>query len=434
MNDYSFGKYIFEKRKQSGDSQNELGRKLGVTGKAVSKWENGSAKPKVQIIRKMAALWGISVEELLKAKEDDKKMNITKIVITGGPCAGKTTGMSWIQNAFTERGYTVLFVPETATELISGGVAPWTCSSNSEYQKCQMKLQQEKEKVFEYAARTMDSEKILIVCDRGALDNKAYMTEAQFAIALNYLGANEVELRDNYDAVFHLVTAAKGAQKFYTTANNAARTETVEEAAALDDKLIAAWTGHPHLRIIDNSVGFEEKMKHLIAEIANFLGEPEPYEIERKYLIEYPDIKALEILPNCKKVEIIQTYLKSPEGDEIRIRQRGSKGNYIYFETRKRTISGLKRVEVERRLTKDEYLERLMDADPTRKPIRKDRYCLADGNQYFEIDVYPFWTDQAIMEIELSNPNEEIRFPDIIKVLREVTEDEQYKNASLAKK
>ena len=433
MNDYSFGKYIFEKRKQSGDSQNELGRKLGVTGKAVSKWENGSAKPKVQIIRKMAALWGISVEELLKAKEDDKKMNITKIVITGGPCAGKTTGMSWIQNAFTERGYTVLFVPETATELISGGVAPWTCSSNSEYQKCQMKLQQEKEKVFEYAARTMDSEKILIVCDRGALDNKAYMTEAEFAVALNYLGANEVELRDNYDAVFHLVTAAKGAQKFYTTANNAARTETVEEAAALDDKLIAAWTGHPHLRIINNSVGFEEKMKHLIAEIANFLGEPEPYEIERKYLIEYPDIKVLEVLPNCKKVEIIQTYLKSPEGDEIRIRQRGSKGNYIYFETRKRTISGLKRVEVERRLTKDEYLERLMDADPTRKPIRKDRYCLADGNQYFEIDVYPFWTDQAIMEIELSNPNEEIRFPDIIKVLREVTEDEQYKNASLAK-
>lgn len=433
MNDYSFGKYIFEKRKQFGDSQGELGRKLGVTGKAVSKWENGSAKPKIQTIRKMAALWDISIEELLKVKENDKKMNITKIVITGGPCAGKTTGMSWIQNAFTERGYTVLFVPETATELISGGVAPWTCSSNSEYQKCQMKLQQEKEKVFEYAARTMDSEKILIVCDRGTLDNKAYMTEAEFAIALNYLGANEVELRDNYDAVFHLVTAAKGAQKFYTTANNAARTETVEEAAALDDKLIAAWTGHPHLRIIDNSLGFEEKMKRLIAEIANFLGEPEPYEIERKYLIEYPDIKTLENIPNCKKIEIIQTYLKSPNDTEIRIRQRGSKGNYIYSETHKRTISGLKRVEVERRLTKDEYLERLMDADPARKPIRKDRYCLADENQYFEIDVYPFWSDRAIMEIELSNPDEEIRFPDMIRVLREVTEDEQYRNASLAK-
>ena len=36
---------------------------------------------------------------------------------------------------------------------------------------------------------------------------------------------------------------------------------------------------------------FEDKMKKLVAEIASFLGEPEPYEIERKYLIEYPDIK-----------------------------------------------------------------------------------------------------------------------------------------------
>ena len=51
-------------------------------------------------------------------------MQITKIVITGGPCAGKTTGMGKIQREFSKRGYTVLFVPETATELITGGVAP----------------------------------------------------------------------------------------------------------------------------------------------------------------------------------------------------------------------------------------------------------------------------------------------------------------------
>ena len=102
-------------------------------------------------------------------------MAITKIVITGGPCAGKTTALSWIQNAFTQMGYKVLFVPETATELIGGGVAPWTCGSNRDYQKCQMRLQIEKENVFEQAAKTMNAENVLIVCDRGALDNKAYM-------------------------------------------------------------------------------------------------------------------------------------------------------------------------------------------------------------------------------------------------------------------
>ena len=221
-------------------------------------------------------------------------MSITKIVITGGPCAGKSTAMSWIQNAFTEMGYKVIFVPETATELITGGVTPWECGTNLEYQLCQMQLQIEKERIFEQGTKTMHTDKVLLVCDRGSLDNKAYMTNEEFASALQQLQCNEVNLREDYDAVFHLVTAAKGAQEFYTLANNQARTETAEQAAAMDDKLIAAWTGHPHLRIIDNSTDFEAKMKRLIAEIAAFLGEPEPYEIERKFLIEYPDIQWLE--------------------------------------------------------------------------------------------------------------------------------------------
>ena len=260
-------------------------------------------------------------------------MEISKIVITGGPCAGKSTAMSWIQNAFTQMGYTVLFVPETATELITGGIAPWTCGTNVEYLKCQLKLQIEKEKIFEQAARTMAVDKVLIVCDRGTLDNKAYMDDIEFAEIMQFIGSNEVELRDSYDAVFHLVTAAKGAEEFYTTANNSARTETIEEAAALDDKLISAWTGHPHLRVIDNTSSFEDKMKKLVAEIASFLGEPEPYEIERKYLIEYPDIKWLESNPSCQRIEIIQTYLNSAAGEEVRVRQRGIDGNYIYFQT-----------------------------------------------------------------------------------------------------
>lgn len=358
--------------------------------------------------------------------------SITKIVITGGPCAGKTTGMSWIQNAFTQKGYAVLFVPETATELIGGGVAPWTCNTNLDYQKCQMRLQLEKEKVFTLAAQSMQAEKILIVCDRGALDNKAYMSDAEFDDVLNGLNMHTVSLRDGYDAVFHLATAAKGAEAFYTNANNAARTETVEQAAALDDKLISAWTGHPHFRVIDNSTGFEEKMKRLIAEISSYLGEPEPLEIERKYLIEYPDIERLGANPNCRKIEIIQTYLKSSGDEEIRVRQRGFGGHYIYFMTTKKSISPIKRVEVEKRLTQNEYLTLLMEADTTKRQIRKNRYCLTYEGQYFEIDIYPFWERQAIAEIELSDENADIVFPPELKVIREVTDDPAYRNNSLA--
>lgn len=433
MNDYKFGEYVYNQRVRLNLSQTDLGNILGVSNKAVSKWENGKSKPHVDMMKKLAVVFGVSIDDILGLPLESEVLNVTKIVITGGPCAGKTTAMSWIQNEFTKMGYSVLFVPETATELISGGVAPWTLNSNLDYQLCQMKLQIEKEKIFEQASTKMfNSNKVLIVCDRGTIDNKAYMSEYEFKTALATLGLNETELRDTYDAVFHLVTAAKGAEEFYTLSNNQARTETVEEAAAMDDKLISAWTGHPHFRIIDNSEGFEDKMKHLIREIASFLGEPEPLEIERKFLIEYPNIKVLEGNQNCRKVEIIQTYLNSDASEEIRVRQRGEDGNYIYFKTIKRKIDDIKRIEIESRLSKDEYLTLLMDADTSKKQIRKTRYCLTYDSQYFEIDVYPFWNDKAIIEIELSDESQEIKFPDYIKIIKEVTDDESYKNSSLA--
>ncbi len=359
---------------------------------------------------------------------------ITKIVITGGPCAGKTTAMSWVQNAFTQMGYTVLFVPETATELITGGVAPWTCGTNADYQTCQMQLQLEKERVFCQAAATMDAEKILIVCDRGALDNKAYMNEQEFSTVLRAIGQSEVALRDGYDAVFHLVTAAKGAVEFYTTANNAARTESVEEAVALDDRLLSAWTGHPHFRVIDNSCEFADKMKRLIVEISSFLGQPETYEIKRQYLIDYPDTRWLEQEPNCQRIEIIQTYLKSADpAVEVRVRQRGIGGSFIYFKTSKRWVSPCKYIEVEKRLSQSEYLSLLMEADTSLRQIRKTRYCLTYRGQSFEIDVFPFWSHQAIAEIELGDENDPVVFPPQLRVIKEVTGDEGYKNASLAR-
>ena len=358
---------------------------------------------------------------------------ITKIVITGGPCAGKSTAMSWIRNAFRQRGYAVLFVPETATELITGGVAPWTCGSNVEYQMCQVELQLTKERLFTQAARTMPEEKILIVCDRGVMDNKAYMSDEDFKAVQKALHGEAVQWRDSYDAVFHLVTAANGAEKFYSSANNAARYESVQEAIELDDRLAAAWTGHRYLRVIDNSTGFEEKMRRLETEIAVFLGEDHPYEIERKFLIEYPDLEWLESNPLCHKVDIDQTYLKSDPSEEIRVRRRGENGNYIYYETHKRSLNGMKRMSTETRLSKSEYRRLLKNADPNRRTIHKKRYCLTYDTQYFEIDVYPFWDDQAILEIELRDENTEIRFPENIHVIREVTDDPAFKNAALAK-
>ncbi|MBQ1389011.1 MAG: AAA family ATPase [Clostridia bacterium] len=432
MYDCDLGNFIFRCRVTKGISRSELAEKIGVTEPDISDWERGKKKPDEENLKKLASVFKVSEERIMSIGKKNKQ-SITTIVLTGGPCAGKSTAMSRIQSTFTKMGYTVLIVPETATELITGGVAPDTCGTVLDYERLQMRLQLEKEAVFVEAAKTMDSDRVLIVCDRGNLDVKAYMSETDFSLLIDDLGTNETELRDNYDAVFHLVTTAKGAEQFYTTSNNAARRETPQEAALVDDKLIAAWTGHPHFRVIDNSTDFDNKIRRLMVEISSFLGEPEPFEIERKFLIEYPDIEWLDSIPNCKKVDIIQTYLKTDrEDEEVRIRQRGVNGNYIYFHTTKRRISGIKRIETEQKISEGEYLRLLMEADTTKRQLRKNRYCLMYDNQYFEIDVYPFWNDKAILEIELSDENSEIRFPKQIKIIKEVTYDDSYKNSSLA--
>lgn len=359
-------------------------------------------------------------------------MKITKIVLTGGPCAGKSTARNHIKQTFEKLGYGVMFVSETATDLITGGLSPWTMRTVKEFQEYQVRLQIDKEDMFMLAAQNLHKDKVLVVCDRGVMDTKAFITAFEWENLLKEHGYTEEQIFGRYDAVFHLVTAAKGAPEFYTLANNSARTETVEQAKLSDERTLNAWTGHPHLRVIDNSADFETKMHRLVTEITSFLGEPEPYEIERKFLIKMPDVTALDAMPNCTKVEMLQTYLMSDPNEEVRVRQRGKDGSYTFFKTVKKNITEVKRIENEVQISQDEYVKLLMQADLSKHQIRKTRYCIMYRNQYFELDIYPFWNTRAVIEIELNDENAKVDFPPFVEVLKEVTYDQRFRNSSLA--
>ena len=91
MNDYKFGNYLANLRYKSNMSQTVLAEKLGVTNKAVSKWENGKAKPTTDIIRKLAIVFNEPLEKLLTLNDEQDDLVIETIVITGGPCASSPT-------------------------------------------------------------------------------------------------------------------------------------------------------------------------------------------------------------------------------------------------------------------------------------------------------------------------------------------------------
>ena len=156
-------------------------------------------------------------------------------------------------------------------------------------------------------------------------------------------------------------------------------------------------------------------------------------EIERKFLIKYPDMPMLE---RCAVgTEITQTYLVSEaKGETARVRKRGMDGAYTYTHTVKTKISDMRRVEIEREVSAEEYDLLLQDADPKRSTIFKQRWCLRYEGQLFEIDIFPFWQDKAIMEIELTDEAQPVVFPPEIEIIKEVTHDKRYTNASMAKR
>lgn len=69
MKDYSFGNYICALRTGRGLSQFQLGTLVGVTDKAVSKWENGGSRPRLSTCYRLAEVLGVSLSELLSCKE-----------------------------------------------------------------------------------------------------------------------------------------------------------------------------------------------------------------------------------------------------------------------------------------------------------------------------------------------------------------------------
>ena len=65
--------------------------------------------------------------------------------------------------------------------------------------------------------------------------------------------------------------------------------------------------------------------------------------------------------------------------------------------------------------------------------VAKASLDVSDGEHTVEIDIYPEWDSTAILEVELRSRDEQISLPDFIKILKEVTGDKRYSNASMSR-
>lgn len=360
--------------------------------------------------------------------------DITRIVLTGGPAAGKTTLISRILKEFKqEDGWKVITVPESSTELISGfGIRPFgNCVSMLDYQYFVVDDQLHKEKLALKGAEMVPEEKVLVIYDRALLDNKAYVSDDEFRDILAHFGKTEEQVLAGYDAVLHLVTCAKGAEFAYNF-GNVARYESIEVAREKDDLTLRAWSAHPNLCVVDNSVNFEDKINRAINAIYRIIGQPAPQMEKRKYLIAMPDCAALEENYGAAALSMMQTYLASSNPNiERRVRQQKNGSEYLYFYTEKRRGEDGNNWVTERPISEKEYVSYLMDSDLSLHAVRKMKYNFVCEDHRMAVDVYPFSDDRAILFI-YGRQSEYTAIPPEIRILRDVTDDPEYKNRALA--
>lgn len=362
---------------------------------------------------------------------------IKRIVLTGGPCAGKTTALVRVIEHFSSRGYKVFTLPEVPTMFTQAGMNYLTPNKAFFYEgeKATLEIQLALEDKFLKMAQACE-EPCVIVCDRGTMDISAYMQPEMWERLCNDVGYTTQQLRDDrYDAVLHLVSAADGAEQFYTTSNNASRNEAADEqglaiARMLDKKVIEAWAGHSHLRVINNQEDFNRKLNRVLKEISHVLGLPQPIEEERKYIVEITGE-----LPDCIESEITQTYLVAEPGAEVRLRRRGWQGKYVNVLTTKTRISPTEQLETERQVTSNIYRTMLQQADPYRHTITKNRKSFIWKGQYFELDTYKDRLEGLmILETKGIVNHEDVNFPPFLNVKEDITGNTAYYNYNLALK
>ena len=240
---------------------------------------------------------------------------------------------------------------------------------------------------------------------------------------------NEMELMSSYDLVIHLVTAADGAEEFYTTENNSARTETAEEAKSLDRRTLNSWLGHEHLAIIKNEKTFDDKIHTVIKSIYEMLGEPYPIQKQYKHLVANVDFAELE-KQNPVKLEIEQFFTNITESQNTMVRKTTKEGDSTYNSTTKKdTDNPSERITTSRRITDKDYNELLKQLKV--KPISKTRYCFSYNKQYYRLDLFHEPKGLMILETGLTNENTQVEIPSFIKVEKEITEDKQYRNSNI---
>lgn len=175
-----------------------------------------------------------------------------RVVLTGGPGGGKTALLELIRHSFCEH---VQILPETAGILFGGG---FPRGGSLEVRRAAQRAIFFTQRELETAADASNA--AIVLCDRGTVDGVAYWPGPDDF--WSEVGTTLEKQLQRYDAVIHLRIPRP--ESGYSH-DNPLRIESAAEAAAIDERILRAWEGHPRRFLVEATTDFLAKAARALA-------------------------------------------------------------------------------------------------------------------------------------------------------------------------
>ena len=353
-------------------------------------------------------------------------MSVKRIVFTGGPCAGKTTLIEKTEEYLKGKGYKVIVVQETATQLLKSGINAGLLGNPVAFQRFILEFQLFNENIAEEVMEISPDDNFVILYDRGTLDNKAYFDDYNnFDSIMIGADVDEIEYLDKYDLVLDLITTADCAPEKYTLLTNDQRTESIEEAKILDKKTSNAWVGHRNMKIINSNISINEAFELIKKEIDCLLKGRTKKEIKKQEI--YNSIEDFKNYNDGNSRLIrMQELVLNKENDNIKyvLYKRMYKGENSYILKVYKEENGIQTIYCDKKIPFDYYLDLI-----TRYKIKCENYyedlTFIENRQEYKIK---FYDDRVMLEYEENKLNDEFVLPQVIKINKKLLKKKKHDN------
>ena len=352
-------------------------------------------------------------------------MKVYKIVLTGGPCGGKTKIFERLTEYLTNMKYKVILVPETARDVISAGIKPNPNDKNYTlwFQDFIMKYQNLKEKFSEIYVEEHNNQDVVILYDRAIPDNFAYLENYKdYENTLKKNGLKELKTIDNYDLIINLSSIVNFENFEYET--DSERSEDNKLAKKLDFKTSTAYLLSRNIKIVYPTDNIDDKFEIVKNYINQLLCNNEVKEIIKYNVDTNKTNFNVYNNNNSRTLFITDTYLANDLNNIEYVLSRRQYNDEVSFVLSKT---------IEKDNSVITYANKIISEDEYNNLIRKYR-IIRSINKKEIVFIYDFKRYKLVidedynctLEVEKSNFLSEIKIPSNIKLQNNLVKAKKY--------